>query len=83
MRTVTSGARIVVLQRRIRLVAAATIGHNLIEALVAITAGSAASSTSALIGFGLDSTIEVPSAAAVAWQFTRRHRSAGESRRCE
>lgn len=60
-----------VLQRRIRWVVAATIGYNLIEAVVAITAGTAASS-GALIGFGLDSTIEVLSAAAVAWQFTRR-----------
>lgn len=48
---------------------AATIAYNIIEAVVAITAGRAASS-SALIGFGLDSVIEVASAAAVAWQFT-------------
>ena len=60
-----------VLQRRIRLIVSATIGYNLVEAVVAITAGSIASSA-ALIGFGLDSVIEVLSAAAVAWQFTRR-----------
>lgn len=60
-----------VLHRRIRLIVAATIGYNVIEAIVAISAGAAASSI-ALIGFGLDSTIEVLSAAAVAWQFTRR-----------
>ncbi|MBT2484737.1 MULTISPECIES: cation transporter [unclassified Microbacterium] len=59
------------LHRRIRLIVALTIGYNLIEAVVAITAGALASSA-ALIGFGLDSTIEVLSAAAVAWQFTRR-----------
>ncbi|WP_440711412.1 cation diffusion facilitator family transporter [Herbiconiux sp. YIM B11900] len=59
------------LQRRIRLIVAITIGYNVIEAIVAITAGTVASS-GALIGFGLDSTIEVLSAAAVAWQFTRR-----------
>ena len=64
-------ARRVVLQRRIRLIVTATIGYNVLEAVVAIAAGSAASST-ALIGFGLDSTVEVLSAAAVAWQFTRR-----------
>ena len=58
-----------VLARRIRLLVAATITYNVIEAIVAITAGAAASST-ALIGFGLDSVIEVASAAAVAWQFT-------------
>src|SRR3546814_5403252 len=40
-------------------------------AIVAIWAGSMASST-ALIGFGLDSVVEVLSAAAVAWQFTRK-----------
>ena len=60
-----------VLQRRIRWIVTATIAHNLIEAVVAIAAGTVASSA-ALIGFGLDSTIEVLSAAAVAWQFTRR-----------
>jgi len=60
-----------VLQKRIRLIVAITIGYNLIEAIVAIAAGTAASS-GALIGFGLDSTIEVLSAAAVAWQFTRK-----------
>lgn len=59
------------LQRRIRWIVATTIGYNLIEAVVAITAGTIASS-GALIAFGLDSTIEVLSAAAVAWQFTRR-----------
>jgi divalent metal cation (Fe/Co/Zn/Cd) transporter len=59
------------LQRRIRWIVTATIAYNLIEAVVAITAGTTASS-SALIAFGLDSTIEVLSAAAVAWQFTRR-----------
>jgi len=60
-----------VLQRRIRWIVAATITYNLIEAVVAIAAGAAASSA-ALVAFGLDSTIEVLSAAAVAWQFTRR-----------
>lgn len=56
------------LRRRIRLLVAATITYNLIEAVVAITAGTIASSA-ALIGFGLDSVVEVASAAAVAWQF--------------
>lgn len=63
--------RRLVLQRRIRWIVTATIAYNLIEAVIAIAAGTVASST-ALIGFGLDSTIEVLSAAAVAWQFTRR-----------
>lgn len=59
------------LQRRVRWIVFATIAYNVIEAIVAITAGTVASSA-ALIGYGLDSTIEVLSAAAVAWQFTRR-----------
>jgi len=59
------------LQRRIRWVVGITIGYNLVEAVIAISAGAAASSA-ALIGFGLDSVIEVLSAAAVAWQFTRK-----------
>ncbi|WP_410810766.1 cation transporter [Micromonospora sp. 067-2] len=64
-------ARRLVLARRVRLLVAATITYNLVEAVVAITAGTLASST-ALIGFGLDSVIEVSSAAAVAWQFASR-----------
>lgn len=59
------------LRGRIKLIVAITIGYNVVEAIVALAAGSAASSA-ALIGFGLDSVIEVLSAAAVAWQFTRR-----------
>ncbi|WP_226920604.1 cation diffusion facilitator family transporter [Georgenia subflava] len=59
------------LHRRVRFIVTFTITYNVIEAIVAIWAGSAASSA-ALIGFGLDSVIEVASAAAVAWQFTRK-----------
>jgi divalent metal cation (Fe/Co/Zn/Cd) transporter len=57
-----------VLVRRIRLIVAATITYNVIEAIIALAAGSVASSA-ALIGFGLDSIVEVLSAVAVAWQF--------------
>jgi divalent metal cation (Fe/Co/Zn/Cd) transporter len=60
-----------VLHRRVRLIVAFTISYNVVEAVLSILAGAWASST-ALIGFGLDSTIEVASAVAVAWQFTRR-----------
>lgn len=67
------------LTRRIRLLVAATITYNVIEAIVAITAGSIASST-ALVGFGLDSVIEVSSAAAVAWQFSARDHAVREAR---
>ncbi|MCK9795241.1 cation transporter [Isoptericola sp. 4D.3] len=59
------------LHRRVRFIVAFTITYNVIEAVIAITAGAQASSA-ALIGFGLDSVIEVASAAAVAWQFTRK-----------
>ncbi|WP_305783411.1 cation transporter [Symbioplanes lichenis] len=58
-----------VLTRRVRLLVAATIAYNVVEAVVALAAGSVAGSP-ALIGFGLDSVIEVSSAAAVAWQFS-------------
>jgi divalent metal cation (Fe/Co/Zn/Cd) transporter len=57
------------LGRRVRWLVSATITYNVVEAIVAISAGEAASST-ALIGFGLDSVVEVMSAAAVAWQFS-------------
>ena len=67
------------LVRRIRLFVAATITYNVVEAIVALSAGVAASST-ALIGFGLDSVIEVSSAAAVAWQFSARTHALRESR---
>lgn len=63
--SVLSNDRRDVLRRRIRIVVAITITWNVIEAVVALVAGHAASSA-ALIGFGLDSIVEVLSAAAVA-----------------
>nr|WP_298807006.1 cation transporter [uncultured Pseudokineococcus sp.] len=63
-----SPERAAVLSRRVRWVVGATITYNVVEAVVALTAGALASS-SALVGFGLDSVVEVLSAAAVAWQF--------------
>lgn len=71
--------RRILLARRVRWLVAATITYNVIEAVVAIIAGRAASST-ALIGFGLDSIIEVSSAAAVAWQFSARDPGIREAR---
>jgi len=59
------------LARRIRLLVAATITYNVVEAIVALAEGTRVSST-ALVGFGLDSVIEVSSAAAVAWQFSAK-----------
>ncbi|MGO1628217.1 cation transporter [Microbacterium sp. JB110] len=72
--------RTAVLRRRIRIVVAITITWNVVEAAVALVAGGIASSA-ALIGFGLDSVVEVVSAVAVAWQFAapdpeRRERTA-------
>ncbi|MFD6906934.1 cation transporter [Streptomyces sp. NPDC060077] len=74
-----SSARRDRLTRRIRLLVAATIAYNVIEAVAAITAGTLASST-ALVGFGLDSVIEVSSATAVAWQFSARDPAVREAR---
>ncbi|GAA4893637.1 cation efflux family protein [Stackebrandtia albiflava] len=65
--------------RIVRLLVAATITYNVVEAVVAITAGTIASST-ALLGFGLDSVIEVSSAAAVAWQFSARDHAVRQTR---
>ena len=59
------------LHRRVRLIVGITITYNVLEGIIAVSAGAAASSA-ALIGFGLDSFIEVLSAGAVAWQFTRK-----------
>src|SRR4051794_5329767 len=67
------------LARRVRLLVRATISYNVVEAAVALAAGATASS-SALVGFGLDSVIEVSSAAAVAWQFSARDHDVRESR---
>lgn len=67
----TDSSRHATLARRVQWLVAATITYNIVEAAIAIIAGRAASSA-ALIGFGLDSVIEVSSAAAVAWQFSAR-----------
>jgi divalent metal cation (Fe/Co/Zn/Cd) transporter len=78
--TTPAPARRALLERRIRFLVTATIGYNLVEAAIALTEGVRASSA-ALLGFGLDSLVEVSSAAAVAWQFSaadprRRERAA-------
>lgn len=69
--TALSAGQRAMFSRRIRWLVAATISYNVIEAAVALSEGARVSST-ALIGFGLDSVIEVSSAAAVAWQFSGR-----------
>jgi divalent metal cation (Fe/Co/Zn/Cd) transporter len=59
------------LGRRAQLLAGISVGYNLVEAAVAITAGLVAGSV-ALVGFGLDSAVEVSSGLIILWQF--RHR---------
>jgi len=59
------------LGRRAQLLAGASVGYNVFEAIVAITAGLVAGSV-ALVGFGLDSVVEVSSGLIILWQF--RHR---------
>lgn len=59
------------LGRRARRLAAASVTYNIIEAVVAISAGLAAGSV-ALVGFGLDSIVEVSSGLIIIWQFSHR-----------
>ncbi len=66
--TVVTPERRAALSQRSLWLAYATAGYNLLEGVVAVAAGAAASS-SALIGFGLDSFVEVSSAAVLIWQF--------------
>jgi divalent metal cation (Fe/Co/Zn/Cd) transporter len=54
-----------------------TIGWNSIEAAVALIAGIAAGSIS-LVGFGMDSLIEVVSATALLWRLRRQHAEQAE-----
>jgi len=59
------------LGRRAQLLAGASVAYNVIEAIIAVSAGIAAGSV-ALVGFGLDSVVEVSSGLIILWQF--RHR---------
>ncbi|MBD3781400.1 MAG: cation transporter [Micrococcales bacterium] len=56
------------LGRRARLLAGATVVYNAVEAVIAVGAGVAAGSV-ALVGFGLDSVVEVSSGLIILWQF--------------
>jgi divalent metal cation (Fe/Co/Zn/Cd) transporter len=53
------------------MLAGASITYNVVEAVIAIAAGLVAGSV-ALVGFGLDSVVEVSSGLIILWQF--RHR---------
>jgi divalent metal cation (Fe/Co/Zn/Cd) transporter len=59
------------LGRRAQLLAAASVSYNALEAVVALSAGAVAGSV-ALVGFGLDSVVEMSSGLVILWQF--RHR---------
>lgn len=59
------------LGRRAQMLAGASVTYNAIEAAFAVGAGVAASSI-ALIGFGLDSLVEMSSGLIILWQF--RHK---------
>ena len=56
------------LGRRAQLLAGVSVIYNLVEAVVAVMAGAVAGSI-ALIGFGLDSLVEMGSGLVILWQF--------------
>jgi divalent metal cation (Fe/Co/Zn/Cd) transporter len=56
------------LGRRAQWLAAASVSYNVVEAAVAISAGVVSGSV-ALVGFGLDSIVEVASGLIILWQF--------------
>lgn len=58
---------------RARLLNRFTLGWNVVEGLVALAAGAAAGSVS-LVGFGLDSGIEVSASAILAWRLHQERR---------
>lgn len=59
------------LGRRARLLASLSVTYNVAEAVIAIWAGIIAGSV-ALIGFGLDSVVEVSSGLIILWQFSHK-----------
>ncbi len=59
------------LGRRAQVLAGASVSYNAVEGVIALAAGLVAGSV-ALVGFGLDSAIEVSSGLVILWQF--RHR---------
>jgi divalent metal cation (Fe/Co/Zn/Cd) transporter len=67
------------LGRRAQLLAGASVAYNVLEAVLAVTAGVVAGSV-ALVGFGLDSVVEVSSGLIVLWQFRHRLPEARERR---
>lgn len=56
------------LTRRAQLLAGASVAYNTLEGFIAVIAGTVAGSV-ALVGFGLDSGVEVSSGLIILWQF--------------
>ncbi len=67
------------LGRRAQLLAGASVTYNAVEAAIAVSAGLVAGSV-ALVGFGLDSVVEVSSGLVVLWQFRHRLPESREQR---
>ncbi len=67
------------LGRRARLLAGMSVTYNVLEAVVAVSAGLVAGSV-ALVGFGLDSVVEVSSGLIILWQFGHRFPESRERR---
>src|SRR5215210_8305889 len=61
---------------------ALTIGWNSLEAVIAIVSGLLAGSI-ALVGFGLDSVVEVSSALVIAWRLSRQGEGEAANERAE
>ncbi|MPZ72205.1 MAG: hypothetical protein GEU74_03090 [Nitriliruptorales bacterium] len=59
--------------QRARLLTNVTIGYNVVEGVVAVLAGIVAGSVS-LVGFGLDSAVEVSTAVVLAWRLRQERR---------
>jgi Co/Zn/Cd efflux system component len=69
------------LVRRARILSLLSIGWMTVEAVVAIVAALVAGSV-ALLGFGLDSLIELASASTILWLYTGSRRSSDAAERC-
>jgi divalent metal cation (Fe/Co/Zn/Cd) transporter len=67
----TASADRAALGRRAKLLATLSVVYNVVEGVIAISAGVAAGSV-ALVGFGLDSAVEVSSGLIILWQFSHR-----------
>lgn len=77
----TTSGRATHLQRAVRL-EIATVGWNVIEGVIAVSAGVLASSV-ALIGFGIDSFLETASAAVVGWRLRSERNGHADEERAE